>query len=599
MQVPHSANATCLVSFCIYCPTLSAGREDRAMDNVIFFYPEHTHPNQQMNHVGFCVGTTCLRERFGLTMADSVKATVPVQEINLSDSIITLFSPTPELWVAVETTPAFNASAVLPVVQCGFDAFVLRYGMSTVMELVSTPRCVSSLDGADNPHATARAYFGMFARFLEERVLLLDVDHDRRVTRSVKGGSPVTSPLASYSSSFSLMSVPLGNAAEVAASKKINLTRWRRRWAEAALSESLLGFPVVMRAAHPSVQAMCHSIVLHHLSFLSDHCASKGNKNGMGCREEEYHGVPINMRTTSLGKAAQERLLWTTCTYVVFIGKTLKVVVSNAPQNIISQLTCLLLMNPELTEFRFCTENGPGMCFVCHGATTLALVMVDGKLCYLMGSSILVACSKLASEIEEFLSTGGCPTAHLKGRLPSEKDQKRPGSLSAPRFQLACDSKLDDTTRNGRKSPFTASISGPVKMPGCRSTFQWTVFHNSLVVGSSLQEYPRSVQLRLSAALFEFVKRSCPPVSHPSDAFSSTHVGLSASLVLEDCSALSSSVRHLLQTVVEKWIPLSGNDWLCVMAENGRLGVIVFYSSPLPACFKVAAALRREVLFIC
>ncbi|PWV09642.1 hypothetical protein C3747_76g228 [Trypanosoma cruzi] len=119
----------CLRSLCVYCPTLSEGREERAMDNILFYYPPHVAANAQMNQVGFCIGAACLVERFG--------ATRPPDRIQTSHGTTTLCNPFPNLWIAVETTAVYESFAVLPVIRRGFEVFVFRHGWKTISALVS------------------------------------------------------------------------------------------------------------------------------------------------------------------------------------------------------------------------------------------------------------------------------------------------------------------------------------------------------------------------------------------------------------------------------------------------------------------------------
>ena len=76
---------------CIFDPTRSQGKEDRALDNVLYFWPEAASDNEQMNYVGLCVAVAGLADRFGASGPESL----------VTDAGVTvLANPAPNLWLA-------------------------------------------------------------------------------------------------------------------------------------------------------------------------------------------------------------------------------------------------------------------------------------------------------------------------------------------------------------------------------------------------------------------------------------------------------------------------------------------------------------------
>ncbi|RNF09513.1 hypothetical protein TraAM80_02122 [Trypanosoma rangeli] len=574
---------TCLKSLCVYCPTLSGGEEERAMDNILFFYPLHLHENAQMNHVGFCIGATCLVERFG--------ATGLLDRIQTSHGTTVLCCPFPNLWIAVETMPAYDSSALLPVVRRGFEVFVLRYGWSTVAALVSPVG--GSVDVAE-PRRVLKRFFEKFAVFLETSVLLTDVCDAVRMARNARPSS----------------------AASVAASgaavgqERSHMQRWKHWWAVLSVTESLLAFPVFMRPASIAAQSMCHSLVYRYLSFLlpkgvSGPCAGcSRNNNGNsynrnhfdGCFSdqasctvgwgEEYKGVAFTSSAATLTQDTTERLLWTCCQYVIFVGETLKVIASNATPAVVSKLICLLLVDPDVTDFAAFLESGRSHCYICHSSGIIVAIFVNTSLYRSMHQIILEICKPLAADIAEFLTTERCPL--------SREGLVRPHEV----HQMAM-SLLNPSHSSG--AGFFAPVSHLPRLREMNLTLQWTVWHNEMIVGTSMREYPRALQVLLSSMLrrltsgvstkLEGVNGSCDV------ACANSHHGR-FSRALEGGNVFSSDML-LPSAVTEVWMPLPGSTWMCVSRRHHHVGGVVFYNSaPLKRCCEAASELFEYMPFL-
>ncbi|KEG11153.1 hypothetical protein DQ04_02921000 [Trypanosoma grayi] len=560
---------TCLRSLCIYCPSLSGGQETRAMDNILFFYPSHLHANTQMNHVGFCIGVSCLAERFA--------ATGPVNEIHMSHTTVALCCPFPDLWIAVETAAGYDSSSVVPIVRRGFDVFVLRYGWPTVTALVSREDAASA--DAKRSRAALRDFFERFTVFLEARVLIVDILHS--AVQVVRG---VPQPLAPE-----------------AAGGHANTKRWSRRWAAVAGAESLLAFPVVIRAASPSVQSMCHSLVYRHLSLLSakgEQCGSSVSSSSGTCGNTknctvgwgtEYHGVATPISATALAKAAEERLLWTCCQYVVFIGETLKVVAANAPHELVSKLICLMLIEPGVTDFAAYGENGLSHCYVCHASGIILVVVVDNSLYRSIHECIATTCNALARDIADFLTTGVCTLTRESCLSPSEMQQLALTRLNPSHLSTV--------------AVFNTPMLGLPKFCDSKLTLQWTVWHDGMIAGSPMREYPRAVHVVLSSLLRAFVRSLSGDVGvggrDDNDANTRHTTTTTTTTTAAAADGVVSASIDLPPTSTEAWVPLRDTALLCVMRENRRVGAMVFYNSaPLKNCFEAAAELQRQMAFL-
>ncbi|ESL06550.1 hypothetical protein TRSC58_05774 [Trypanosoma rangeli SC58] len=574
---------TCLKSLCVYCPTLSGGEEERAIDNILFFYPAHIHANAQMNHVGFCIGATCLVERFG--------ATGLLDRIQTSHGTTVLCCPYPNLWIAVETMAAYDSSAVLPVVRRGFEVFVLRYGWSTVAALVSP---VGGSVGVAEPRRVLKSFFEKFAVFLETRVLLTNVHEAVRMARSAR-------PL-------SAVSVAASGAA--VGQERSHMQRWEHRWAVLSVTECLLAFPVVMRPASIAVQSACHSLVYRYLSFLLSRgvyspcagCSSNNNgnsysRNHLGGRftdqasctvgwGDEYKGVAFTSSAATLTQAATERLLWTCCQYVIFVGETLKVIASNVTPAVVSKLICLLLVDPDVTDFAAFLESGRSHCCICHSSGIIVAIFVNISLYQSMHQVILEICKLLAADIAEFLTTGTC-TVSREGLVSQPEVQQMAMSLPSPSRSSCAD--------------FFASVSHLPKLREMNLTFQWTVWHNEMIVGTSMREYPRALQILLSGMLrrltsgvftkLERVNGSCDV-----DCANSRHGRFCRAS--EGSDVLSSDIL-LPSAVTEVWMPLPGSTWMCVSRRHHYVGGVVFYNSaPLKRCYEAASELFEYMPFL-
>ncbi|EAN79970.1 hypothetical protein, conserved [Trypanosoma brucei brucei TREU927] len=573
-------NEPCLITLCIYCPTLSGGKEERAIDNVIFFYPARTHPDQQMNQVGFCIGMTCLMERF---IPLSSRAKSPVEEIRLSHSIITLCNPFADLWIAVETTPAYNASVVLPLVHLGFDAFVLRYGMGSVSALVNNPREVASGEDCGVARAALRTHFEKFATLLQTSVLVVDPDANHHtVPKSGDLQPPSQAESRRSSLSSSIISI---DAMGSSRSTLHNVQRWKRHLMTLAATGGLLTFPAVMRATPSDVQFMCHSIVLRHLSFLS----SSIKRRHTSCWGKECHGIPNHTDSEPAVEGAEERLLWTSCRYAVFIGKTLKVVVSNAPQDMISQLICLFLMDPELPSFTIFVGEVPFYCCVYRAESLLTVVVCDEGLYDTMYTPLLSACKKLTDCVADCLSSGVCAPS----RAPGSNDGGDAHRVKGHQNTL---SPAAGHSSSNATPCFVDPLSGAGKLPNTKSTFQFTVWCDGVLVGSSLQDYFRSVQFSLSAPMRKFIKcvRAERRGSH--DFGEHRAIECAGARTSADTNGVTSDTSITLRGANELWVLLPSYTWLCVTRARNHVGGVVFYNAPpLSSCFKAVETIYENV----
>nr|CCC95594.1 unnamed protein product [Trypanosoma congolense IL3000] len=569
-----TANRSCLISLCIYCPKLSCGKEERALDNIIYFYPSRTHPDQQMNHVGFCIGIMCLTERF---LPSSAQSASPVEEVRLSHSIITLCNPYPDLWIAVETTPAYNASVVLPMTRLGFDAFVLRYGISSAAALVFNPRDRESCNEISEARAALRRHYDKFVLFLKTSALVIDADSNSHAAGRLSGG-PMTPVDVTTSQDVPLSRVSFDSSYGISSTQRNN-QQWKRHLSTVASAESLLSFPVVIRAAEPEFQLACHSIVLRHISFLLS-----GLKKGYtSCWGTECDGVPDSSVTETIIERSAEQLLWTRCRYIVFVSKSLKVVASNIPQDVTTKLTCLFSMDPELSNFTIHINGEVAHCCVWRTDSLLTIVLCDETLYQTMQISILSACKMLTDDIAECLSSG-------------ISNFTRAPSVSSMCDVQRCDSKsLQFHGRAGSPGPSMAGdfllgpLTGSGRLSNTKSTLQWTVWHDGMLFGSPLHEYIRNVQLSLSAPmrqLIEQVRVECKK--------GETCVVSQAG----EPEGVTSNVDSILRGSKELWVSLSNSTYLCVARDESHVGGAVFYNSPtFSSCFKAAASIFNGMSF--
>ncbi|KAF8281858.1 hypothetical protein TcYC6_0007690 [Trypanosoma cruzi] len=573
----------CLRSLCVYCPTLSEGKEERAMDNILFYYPPHVAANAQMNQVGFCIGAACLVERFG--------ATRPPDRIQTSHGTTTLCNPFPNLWIAVETTAVYESFAVLPVIRRGFEVFVFRHGWKTISALVSPD--VGSAEVLEARKALEN-FYGNFTVFLETRILVVDIHESIRTARSMTPSS-----LSAF-----------GTTGTAVGSERVSTERWKRRWAVLAFTESLLAFSVFMRSTPRAVQSTCHGLAYRYLSFLSagrvrnslqgSRCSNNNSKNknhvidrfynqssrtvGWG---EEYKGIDsTTVSAATLTKNAEESLLWTCCQYIVFVSETLKVVVFNAAPVVVSRLLCLLLMEPGLTDFDIFTESGHSRCCISHASGITVVFLINADVYRSTHQTILEVCKALAVDIAEYLTSGTCTLT--RGGLVDQSEMQ----------QLAL-TPLNPSHRTAAE--FFSTVSHLPKLREMNLTFQWTVWHNGLIIGSQMHEYPRGVRTLLSGmlrALTRELSRKTGGVKGICDVDSANNHQVCSCGIFEEGDVLSSCMQ-LPSAAKELWMPLSDASWLCVSRRYHHVGGVVFYNpAPLKSCFEATSELFPCMSFL-
>lgn len=125
MSAPALPHGPLLRSLSIFNPTLSRGNEERAMDNIIYYYPPADDQNKQMNKVGFCVACACICERFAVRN-DGKEL---VDEIQTEGSITVLFSPQREVWVAAEVDPSVDTLPMRLLLEKVVSSYLLIHGL--------------------------------------------------------------------------------------------------------------------------------------------------------------------------------------------------------------------------------------------------------------------------------------------------------------------------------------------------------------------------------------------------------------------------------------------------------------------------------------
>ncbi|CUG91463.1 Hypothetical protein, putative, partial [Bodo saltans] len=277
--------ATCFRSLVIYNPNLSQGKEERAMDNILFFYPPTVHPNQQMNHIGMCIAVMCFTERFQNKLTPSIQT----DEIRTDHRCITVFSPAPDYYMALEADELYDSTIVTPLLRKAFAAFVVRHGVKLFCDPTRS----------DESQAVMKSFFTNYCRFMETSVMNMNISPDGSVKpssaaansgsgttpRSGGGLSPRGTPVSASEydpSSLNASAVRTsrrltaddsfaGQGAGSPNSSNINSMR-RSRWEAEALSESLLHSPLRLQSTTTYQFQTCSSIVAQYLSMITAQC---------------------------------------------------------------------------------------------------------------------------------------------------------------------------------------------------------------------------------------------------------------------------------------------------------------------------------------
>jgi hypothetical protein len=126
-------------SVAVFDPTRCRNKEERALDNVIYFYPHFAPDNLKMNHVGLCIGCASLAENFSDERLGS---------ITTSSAVTSVINPFGDVWLAatvpVSLTEA-SGSAAAEDVSCErmstllrsllrevYSAFLMRFGADAI-----------------------------------------------------------------------------------------------------------------------------------------------------------------------------------------------------------------------------------------------------------------------------------------------------------------------------------------------------------------------------------------------------------------------------------------------------------------------------------
>jgi hypothetical protein len=286
--------ASCFRSLVIYNPNLSQGKEERAMDNILFFYPPTVHPNQQMNHIGMCIAVMCFTERFHNKLTPSIQT----DEIRTDHRCITVFSPAQDYYMALEADELYDSTIVTPLLRKAFAAFCVRHGVKLFCDPTRS----------DESQAVMKSFFTSFCRFMETSVMNMNIAADSGMRPSAGGtprsnggggmsprGTPVSaseyepsSPTTSsalrtsrrfndggaVSDSISQRSSQGG----VGSSPNAGNTTRRSRWEVEALSESLLHSPLRLQSTTTHQFQTCSSIVAQYLSMVTAQCPRSSNE---------------------------------------------------------------------------------------------------------------------------------------------------------------------------------------------------------------------------------------------------------------------------------------------------------------------------------
>lgn len=233
MSLSTSAEASPLVALAVYCPLLCQDREERAQDNILFFFPPHSSPNRQMNQVGFCIAMSSLADRFGVY--NSTRQTIRKQR-----SSVCLCSPVADLWASAHVRGGHSeAETTHQLLQLSFALFELLYGRTVLRRLTRKPSdadindCSSEAAAGTSPsgsdlhsfaeaQAVLQSFFTKCAHFFAE---VLTAQHEAASTAS---GGIAAAPL-SFRPSPSMTSA---------------------QWARYLCAEVLLGFPLHHVNAH-------------------------------------------------------------------------------------------------------------------------------------------------------------------------------------------------------------------------------------------------------------------------------------------------------------------------------------------------------------
>ncbi|KAG5490211.1 hypothetical protein JKF63_00330 [Porcisia hertigi] len=145
--LPHVGEP--LISLAVYCPLLCANKEERAADNVLFYFPTETHINSQMNQVGFCIAISSLAPRFGIHCSRR-------QTIQKQRSSVCLMSPVENLWVSAHVRGGIEATlATHHLLQISCALFELLYGANTLLLLTVPNTHNSSKESSSNGSASS------------------------------------------------------------------------------------------------------------------------------------------------------------------------------------------------------------------------------------------------------------------------------------------------------------------------------------------------------------------------------------------------------------------------------------------------------------
>ncbi|KPA81311.1 hypothetical protein ABB37_03713 [Leptomonas pyrrhocoris] len=141
MSLSSSLSAAPLISLAVYCPLLSQDKEERAQDNILFFFPPHTNPSKQMNQVGFCIAMSSLAGRFGVRFSNR-------QTIRKQRSSVCLCSPVADLWASAHVRGGYSeAETTHQLLQLSFALFELLYGRTLLRLLTELPCATEAVEG--------------------------------------------------------------------------------------------------------------------------------------------------------------------------------------------------------------------------------------------------------------------------------------------------------------------------------------------------------------------------------------------------------------------------------------------------------------------
>jgi hypothetical protein len=122
-------------SLAIFDPDRSDGDERRAMETIVYFYPESTPDNLQMNHAGLCLAVAGLSETFSQAPLEMVQTDLGVTALVQPDQGEQLWiaCTVPSLYAgpndAAQDAAADNTAAVLrAMLREAYRAFTFRFG---------------------------------------------------------------------------------------------------------------------------------------------------------------------------------------------------------------------------------------------------------------------------------------------------------------------------------------------------------------------------------------------------------------------------------------------------------------------------------------